>query len=263
MKKKSRAIFVVLAMTALLSVTYFGVKKRPQPNRFNRSLFPDLFPTRYFSAERDLAVCRAISDNELQRLEKLISDIPDVNVTGKDGFNFLFWAWMTDNLDAFKMLLNAGADPDAKIKNDLRRDIGFFAMAGDSVLFATLTYRRGGDFLDAALKHTKDPNQVDAGGYNLIHRYFSVGASADVFNRLDSLIASGVDLHKPSPLNESVCEMSINSFFQKHSSARECIMLLEAGAPAESSGRSLYSMVRNVPDLIETKTWLESHGHGD
>ena len=252
----------MLATTALLSITFFGVNKRPQPNRFSRSLFPDLFPAQYFSVERDLAVCRAISDNELQRLEKLIADIPDVNVTGKHGFNFLFWAWMTDNLDAFKMLLRAGADPDARIKIDLRRDIGFFAMKGDSVLFATLTYRRGGDFLDAALKYTKDPNQVDAGGYNLIHRYFSIGATPPAFNRLDSLIASGVDLHKPSPLDESVCEMSITSFFQKHSSASECIMLLEAGAPAEWSGRSLYSKVRNSPDLIEIKKWLESHGHG-
>ena len=262
MKKKSKAIVVVLAMTALLSVTYFGVKKRLQPKRFSRSIVSDIFPTRYFSAETDLAVCCAISDNNLQRLEQLIADIPDVNVTGEGGFNFLFWAWMTDNLDAFKMLLSAGADPDAKIKNDLRRDIGFFAMAGDSVLFATLTYRRGSDFLDAALKYTKDSNQVDAGGYNLIHRYFSIGATAPAFNRLDSLIASGVDLHRPSPLNESVCEMSINSFFRKHNSASECIMLLEAGAPAEWSGRSLYSMVRNVPGLIEIKTWLESHGHG-
>ena len=167
---------------------------------------------------------------------------------------------MTNNLDAFKLLLDAGADPDLTVKNEIESGLAVFARAGDSVLFGSLQYRRGGDFLEAALSHTKNPNQVDAGGYNLIHRYFSA-TTAQGFNRLDLLIASGIDLSKPSPRDETVCEMAISAI-PPNSSTFDCIKVLEAGAPTEFSGRSLYSRVCDSPKLVEIKVWLESHGHG-
>ncbi len=276
MKNKSVVVFVTLAAIVLLSVVVLlSVRKKskltsndqlPKPRWIDRNYNPRLVPSLYFSAEKDLEVCQAISDNNLARLRDLLTDIPDINSTGKDGVNYLFWAWMVNNLDAFKILLDVGADPDATVKNEVRLDLEIFARAGDSVLFGSLTYRRGGDFLDAALKRTKNPNQVDAGGYNLIHRYFSVGTSAIGLNRIDSLIASGVDLHKPSPLGQTVCEMSIFAVQINFRFPSECIKLLEAGAPTELNGKSLYSKVCDIVErgsdlrMIEIKSWLETHG---
>ena len=260
MKNKSVVVFVALAAIVLLSVVVLlSISKKnkltangqiPKPRWIDRNYNPRLVPSLYFSAKKDLVVCQAISDNNLIRLRDLLTDIPDINSTGKDGVTFLFWAWMVNNLEAFKILLDAGADPDATVKNDVRPDWEIFARAGDSVLFGSLAYRRGGDFFDAALTHTKNPNQVDAGGYNLVHRYFSPGTSAAGFNRIDSLIASGVDLHKPSPRGETVCEMAITAITMRLCSSYECIKLLEAGAPTEYNGRSLYSSVEKGASIF-------------
>ncbi len=274
-KNKCVVVFVALAAIVFLSVGVLlsvGKKSKlttkdqlPKPRWIDRNYNPRLVPSLYFSAAKDLEVCQAISDNNLIRLRDLLTDFPDINSTGKDGVTFLFWAWMVNNLEAFKILLDLGADPDATVKNELRLDLEIFARAGDSVLFGSLKFRRGGDFLDAALKYTRNPNQVDAGGYNLVHRYFSPGTSADGFNRIDSLIASGVDLHKPSPRGETVCEMAITAMIMRLCSSYECIRLLEAGAPTEYNGRSLYSSVEKGRDveMVEIKSWLESHGYAN
>ena len=125
-KNKSVVVFVALAAIGLLSVVVLlSVRKKsklttndqlPKPHWIDRNYNPKLVPSLYFSAEKDIEVCQAISDNNLKRLRDLLTDIPDINSTGKDGVTFLFWAWMVNNLDAFKILLDVGADPDATVK---------------------------------------------------------------------------------------------------------------------------------------------------
>ena len=223
--------------------------------------------TLFFSTEEDLQICRAISDPAHEKLAELLKGRTDLNGSGKDGVTFLFWAWMVNDLKSFQILLEAGADPDLTVKDVVRVDNEIFANPGDSVLFASLRHIRGMDFLDLALRYTKNVNQLCDGGYNLIQLYFYSGASAQGPYRIDRLLKSGIDFKRPCPNGRSVSEMAVGSVASNFRGEYECILLIEAGAPTEFDGRSLYVYVcdmlnrRSNPNLENLKLWMESNGH--
>jgi ankyrin repeat protein len=223
-----------------------------------------LDPAAYFHSAIEQQICQSIADRDVDSLQRLIQEIPDVNVVGESGMTFLFWAWVEDNFEAYKVLLAAGACPDTKLEQTIVSGIQVFAK-GDSVLFASLSAQRGEDFLNAGLANTKDPNQVDLGGNGLLQRLYAMGSSSARFRSLPQIIAAGVDLDRVGPEGVSALEAALRS--REYTGDLGCITLLEAGANPVCNGRKLYDQVcdeirsSNEADtrLVDIKTWLEEH----
>ncbi len=280
-----RVVLAAMVCASLIALTYSGVRsiftkpdtsilfvpvpddqeaiKRVLSNYRNDQLVPKL----YFSSKDELEICQAISDSDHVKLEKLLKGRTDLNGKGKDGVTFLFWAWMVNDLKSFRILLDAGADPDLKVSDTILVGGELYAIPGDSVLFASLRHIRGMEFLDLAIRYTTNVNQLCDGGLNLIQVYFYAGASAQGPYRIDRLLASCIDFNRPSPDGRSVSELAVDCVDSNFRGEYECIWLIEAGAPTMFEGRSLYDHVcdlvkrRSTPNLENLKLWMEMNGY--
>jgi len=122
----------------------------------------------YFTDPQVIALCKAIEQEDLAEIERLISVGADVNARGKDTMTPLLWAYSVGE-KALEKVLELGADPNTQYDS-------FFGTRGeiergDSLLFIAIkssgpknTYNREKfrNYIDILLKHGADPNLIQA-----------------------------------------------------------------------------------------------------
>ena len=73
----------------------------------------------YFDDPKVIALCKAIQAQNIVKIDKLVAEGADVNARGKGNMTPLLWAFPGNNLNAFKRLLEHGADPNVEITEEL------------------------------------------------------------------------------------------------------------------------------------------------
>ncbi len=127
-------------------------------------------PEQYFKEPKVLELCHAISEKQHDRVRELMPGV-DLNTQGSGGITLLYWAYFSNDLESFKLLLQAGADPDLRLNevHDFKVKMLRPLLPSDSIFFACLEHRRY-DFFFAAVPYTDDVNQKGAAAQNFLHR---------------------------------------------------------------------------------------------
>ncbi|MDZ4850797.1 MAG: hypothetical protein SGI77_16035 [Pirellulaceae bacterium] len=152
---------------------------------------------------------------EARAFDELVNIGFEPNTVGIGGFSFLWGALMSAKKVEFDQLIQMGASPDMKLTENLwdcgtlirKYDAKLKAMGivfeyqfwpdkGDSVLMAAcLNPFRRKQFIEPSLAATKDPNQRDDLGRNLLHLllYHPLLEGQEIF--VEKLIQAGVDVN--------------------------------------------------------------------
>lgn len=118
----------------------------------------------FFENHPSYALCEAVSDNDMEKFKELLKTTSDVNSPGKGNMTPLLWALYEENEEAFKLLLEKGADPNIQLKSSFTyaRDkdrIPSVYFSGDSITSIAAS-RYAPKFLKLVLEHQGDPNLV-------------------------------------------------------------------------------------------------------
>ena len=130
--------------------------------RFQSTYEKNLKPENWFNDEKTLELCRAIIDQDVEKMQAAIDSGADVNAKGVNDMPLLLWA-MPAGTDGLERLLSAGADPNVVAK------IHYFGPdkvqnAGDSLLYTAIMIsgfthdEKFKDYAATFLKHGADPN---------------------------------------------------------------------------------------------------------
>jgi len=227
-----------------------------------------------FTGPNELQICKVISSRDQERLKALLESGVELNTPGKFGFTLLYWAYVEGNLEAFKLLLEHGADPDHRLTHDFRwsedgpvenlyteRGARYFFpfVKGHSIFFTTLQQFQPA-YCCAALKYSKNVNQLDHGdrGENMLHRFLITGTANPVGLRM--LIDAGVDLNAKGRFGLTPCRMALMV------DPALCLQLLEAGADPGGVAEDLESALGNLPEGQQQEVydpliqWFREHG---
>ena len=220
----------------------------------------------FFEDREQLALCEAISSNDLDDIKLLAKSQKLINSPGKHGFTILHWAFVNENLVAFQVLLQAGADPDLKLTQHI--DGKHFAFyKNDSILFSSLRCYRPAYCL-AALPYSKNPNQL-CGEDNLLHTYFLTSVTTNE-NELKQFIHQKVDVLKIGSYGYTPCHWAASK------NPKLCIPLIEAGADPgirNKKGKDTCDTLRAQRDLLKNVgqdvteyeyalDWINAHKSG-
>ncbi len=119
--------------------------------------------TDFFSTSQSLQACEVIDrrDSEVSsELQGFIESGLDVNVKGKYGMTLLTWALYRGNFDAFRKLLDAGADPNVRFSTGFELHlVGWIDRDATVLTVANVIGER--EFLDPNLFKGVQINQHD------------------------------------------------------------------------------------------------------
>lgn len=223
-------------------------------------------PRHFFDDDWACAICDAISANDLDKLRRLIDGDFELDTTGKAGVTVLHWALFDDNIEAFKILLEAGADPDMRLTDFIRVKLHQTLIHGDTILFIALRKYRY-NFFVAAFQYTKDPKQLDSSKKNLLLAYVCPGVSYDA-GVVDAMVKGGVDMNATDRYDESAAHGALSWL-----NPNLCFELLKAGVDPtirNKQGRSVGDVINdkihsNNTGLVNRKLcqairdWLDAH----
>lgn len=189
-------------------------------------------PNDYFDSEVLIELCNAISKRRQDEVSKAIKNGVKINEVGKHGMTVLYWAYMAGNLEAFKLLLASGCDPDIKIESQLPTIRGALLCPtkGLSVLGNAVhskMVREG--FYEAGIAYTKSPNERTLYGTTYLHLACARGMSDRNVKHVRQLIALGADIELKD--DEGLTPLQLAS----QANPWAVMELLKAGANAEVS----------------------------
>ena len=164
-------------------------------------------PSIWFRNENVVHLCNAILDSNYRLAENIIRDNGvDINTSGKEGINILFWS-MFCNLDQIEFLLKNGASPNFIVKSNCRLHLIGYGESDtifkDKSFLSMLIYlshfeprystHRIRELVKLLLKYGADPNYNDRKGLIV---YSSAFKSKDQYSLMRLLIASGYDVER-------------------------------------------------------------------
>jgi len=193
MSIKYFACFIMLASCGLTflndySCVALAEEASPPYPRFNLDLFDE-------AETRQL--CRAIQENDIVEVKRLIASGVDVNTAGAAGVTPLVWAFGQQNLTAFELLLNNGASPNIRLTNSVRENdppIGGFFTKGNPLIHYAANGRFTIEYLKLMLKHGADPDLVGRNGLSAIGSAIFYPWTPDKLERVKMIAAAGADL---------------------------------------------------------------------
>ncbi|WP_153558131.1 ankyrin repeat domain-containing protein [Roseimaritima sediminicola] len=243
--EQSVGVFAVIVWVLSVMLSPSLAAQGEEPPRWRPTPVRELLklkPQNIFDDDWACAVCDAITEKDQAKLAQLVNSGFDVNTQGVCGFSVLAWALFTDNLEAFKWLLENGADPDLRVTEDVTVGYPQRVRAGDSLLIVCLKCYRA-DYFHIAVKKTKDINQRDAAGNSLLYRYGIFG-EAPPKHVLDWMIDHGMDLNLVGDEGITVAYRAL-----AWGSASSCLIYLKAGVdPGIVTNKGF-----TVQDLLESK----------
>lgn len=167
---------VQIRITAMLAIACAGCSRGPTGKwHFGND----------FSDSKVRALVRAVEEEDLETIDRLVAAGADVNSEGRDGVTPLLWAMMAGKKHGFERLLERGADPNRPL-------IGRAWYAGYSVTNAAVRIEGDNFWLEAVLRHGGNPNCVEPA-----HQTTPVfDAVMDrKMSRLDKLVKAGGNLN--------------------------------------------------------------------
>ncbi|WP_339612398.1 ankyrin repeat domain-containing protein [uncultured Rubinisphaera sp.] len=193
MSLKYFACFIMLASCGLTflndySCVALAEEASPPYPRFNLDLFDE-------AETRQL--CRAIQENDIVEVKRLIASGVDVNTAGAAGVTPLVWAFGQQNLTAFELLLNNGASPNIRLTNSVRENdppIGGFFTKGNPLIHYAANGRFTIEYLKLMLKHGADPDLLSARHMPPIVSAIFYPWTPDKLERVKMIAAAGADL---------------------------------------------------------------------
>lgn len=176
-------------------------------------------------------LCEAIQAKDLGKVRLLITERVDVNACGKDNMTPLMWAFPGDNAEIFLTLLEAGANPNVKVTNNL---ITGMIGPGDSVTYVTAKTDKPGYF-EWVMKHGGNAKLLHPSILNtpetLLHTIFQNAGCPDRNTAVRLLLDGGVDVNRIDDYNDRTVLAGVWGDFELGR------MLLEHGADPEIPGR--------------------------
>ncbi len=249
----------------------------------------------YFEDAKVVALCKAIEDDNVPEMERLIAAGANANAVGKDGMTPLLWAFPDRRVARFECLLKHGADPNVVIQSDFNTKarpfhpypIGGSAFwdkgchAGQSV---TLLAARSPmiEYLQLVMQHGGDAKAIDAKtGEAALDIVLDRFLSTTVVERVQLLVAKGAEVNRYCEYHGGYPAMeAVNN--ERYDAA---LVLLKAGAdPAlyqhppvgvsnlmgllaqrqmrdeEQQKRTGVQLPAPTPEYTALVTWLTQHG---
>lgn len=226
----------------------------------------DWLPRDFFQTEENLRIAKAISSFDPGQLEESLADNPDLNSPGRYGFTLLFWAFAEDNLDAFRVLLEHGADPDLQIVEYCPARYHIVFGEGSTVLISSVWSQRH-EYCLAALPYSKNPNLPGPNGQNVLLYYLSTLLGLGNPQHLQVMIDCGVDVNMQDALGYTPLLWAVRK------SPNLCLPLLKAGADPslrDNEGKDVVDVIeaemgrghpsyRSAEELAGAIAWLNKH----
>lgn len=228
----------------------------------------------FFDNPDVINLCAAIEANDVGKIRSLIKAGANVNAIGRGGMTPLMWAFPDGKVERFKLLLEAGADPNVYLTSDL--DVPKFFEAGDTITH--MVCRSRFEAFDHVFKNGGDPNLPSKkrrrAGMTPIFSVLKSGGS-DVKRKVKVLLDLGVDINQQEPpgTKEGTAVMVAAGMFAQYDVA---LFLLENGAdPTLYQNDYLYKLTHLIAisdktismaspqqkaDYEKLVAWLKDHG---
>jgi hypothetical protein len=179
----------------------------------------------FFTDAKVVALCDAIAANDVDGMRKLIAAGADVNARGKGNMTPLLWAFVDDKPERFRLLLEAGANPNVYTESDFGDPRGF--QPGDSVTH--MASRSIFGHFWPVFEHGGDPNLPSKlrGFSRMTPVYFVIrSGAADKKERITRLATLGGSLNRPEGVSSSPLVVA-EGYFGRYDL---CLLLLDLGA---------------------------------
>jgi ankyrin repeat protein len=224
----------------------------------------------FFQRRNSRILARAIEAGDTAGVQRWVPRFSDLDQAEVGGVTFLFWALMQDNLEAFQLLLERGADPEATLEladqrlaealvGETNGGYRFSYCHRDSILFGIVRNQPFRcRYLPTVLAHRPDVDRRDQAGQSLLHLVLSQAGHVCQTSSLQRLIASGIDVNARNPAGETPLVLA-----WKAGNELNCRRLLEAGADprlADASGRNLIDYLelrRRAGEQSTLDGWLQ------
>lgn len=138
-----------------------------------------------FSNTQTRQLAQAACRGDTNTIRKLVGSGADVNAPGLDGLSVLMWALSCNNVEGMKALLDAGADPNHKVKNNL------------NPVSIAATYIQSTKFLEVLIAAGGNVNAV-SGNYEetALMKAFMMGHNTGNWNNYYYLLDAGADINQ-------------------------------------------------------------------
>lgn len=198
-------------------------------------------PAQYFEDSTAVALCKAISRNDVREIERLLDNGAQVAARGKGNVTPLLWAISRSELATIQALLDRGANPNHMLEtNDMLLPLGI--RRGQSATQFAAEYRDN-DVFEAVMTANGDPQQVNPiTGHSLLHTVIRSITLTEKRERIEYLIDAGTPLDTID--NSDATPAIYAARFGKQYNI--CLMLLEAGADPLVPGKRLYKRLVHV-----------------
>lgn len=204
----------------------------------------------FFTDPQVIALCDAIAANDVARMKELIAAGADVNARGKGNMTPLLWAFVDNKPERFRLLLEAGANPNVYIESDFGNRQAF--SPGDSVTH--MACRSTFDHFWPVFEHGGDPNwpnkEPGCRGETPVYTVIKSGAG-DKKKRIARLAEAGGSLNRAPGASSSPLGTAA-SWFGRFDL---CLLLLDLGAdPSQYEGNEITKITHYLEGTLEAKS---------
>jgi len=197
-------------------------------------------PAQHFDDSAVVALCKAITRNDVQEIERLLDSGAQINANGKGNVTPLLWAISRSELATIQALLDRGANPNHMMEtNDMLLPLGI--RRGQSATQFAAEYRDN-DIFEAVMTANGDPQQVNPiTGHSLLHTVIRSITLTEKRERIEYLINAGTPL---DTMDNSDATAAISAARNRRYDI--CLLLLDAGADPLASGKRLHKRIVHV-----------------
>jgi hypothetical protein len=203
----------------------------------------------FFADSQVISLCDAIAADDVGRMKELIAAGADVNARGKGNMTPLLWAFVDNKPERFRLLLEAGADPNVYIESDYGNRQAF--SPGDSVTH--MASRSNFGHFWPVFEHGGDPNLPSKlrgfAGRTPVYFVIESGA-ADKKQRITQLAKLGASLNRPEGVASSPLVIAEGHFGRYDL----CLLLLDLGAdPTRYEGNGVSRITHKLCGTLSDK----------
>jgi hypothetical protein len=194
------------------------------------------YPEKFFESRELVSAAEAIARHDIVALSESVDTGLDVNQQGSFGMTLLHWAFVNENVEAFRALLEAGASPNKRLTSTIKlRTSGRHLLNGDCILFTSLRSSSPNKFkfFFAAFSHSKEDDPRDLRGRTLLFSFMNVYTVSNVSpDTLARILDSKIDLDVQDDRGCTAAMLAISL-----DRADLCLQILKAGGDSRIANK--------------------------